>query len=57
MESMSCNLQTVLQAIDALYNVPDPVKKKSAGQWLNEFQKSVSYYFINKNMFLLLSFF
>ena len=43
MESMSCNLQTVLQAIDALYNVPDPVKKKSAGQWLNEFQKSVSY--------------
>lgn len=35
-------IQQVVQALNVLYQDPDPVAKEKANAWLGEFQKSVS---------------
>lgn len=39
-------LETVVQALNALYQNPDPVGKEKASLWLGELQKSVSNFFV-----------
>lgn len=36
------SIETVLQAVQALYNNPDVMGKEKASVWLGELQKSVS---------------
>lgn len=38
----STAIQQVVQALNVLYQDPDPVAKEKANTWLGEFQKSVS---------------
>lgn len=35
-------VQQVIQALQVLYQDPDPAAKEKANAWLSEFQKSVS---------------
>jgi hypothetical protein len=39
---MSDAVQQVVQALNVLYQDPDPTAKEKANAWLSEFQKSVS---------------
>lgn len=46
-------LDTVSQALKALYHSPDASEKERASKWLEEFQKSVAYFLIHIIIMLL----
>lgn len=43
--SSAPSLEDVYSAINILYESPDADKRSSAEKWLNEFQRSVLFYF------------